>query len=190
MKKILLVFVVALTASFAFANGSDEAAASGEPIEISMSYYKQEITDSLPLRPRYNIAPSQDVLALPNTDEGPTLMRWGLIPSWAKDEKIGYRTINARAETVADIVAVDDFIAEAVEDLALLVHHVVIFEQALADAEVVLLDFFLRTFDGLCDQAVLNALAFIHGTHAAHNVGNAVRTKQAHEIILKRQIKT
>lgn len=29
-------------------------------------------------------------------------LRWGLIPSWAKDEKIGYRTINARAETVAE----------------------------------------------------------------------------------------
>jgi putative SOS response-associated peptidase YedK len=31
-----------------------------------------------------------------------TLMRWGLIPHWAKDEKIGYRMINARAETVRE----------------------------------------------------------------------------------------
>ncbi len=54
------------------------------------------------LEPRFNIAPSQDVLVLPNTDDGlPQLLRWGLIPSWAKDEKIGYRTINARAESVA-----------------------------------------------------------------------------------------
>jgi putative SOS response-associated peptidase YedK len=52
----------------------------------------------------YNIAPSQNVLAIrfnPDTRER-TLdqLRWGLIPHWAKDQKIAYRTINARAETV------------------------------------------------------------------------------------------
>lgn len=53
------------------------------------------------LRPRYNVAPSQDV---PIVKAGRELavVRWGLIPFWAKDEKIGYRTINARAETVAE----------------------------------------------------------------------------------------
>jgi putative SOS response-associated peptidase YedK len=54
------------------------------------------------LDPRYNIAPSQPVLVLPNTaDRQVDHYRWGLIPSWASDEKIGYRTINARAESVA-----------------------------------------------------------------------------------------
>lgn len=56
------------------------------------------------LRPRYNIAPGQSApVVRPAEDGGRALamLRWGLIPFWAKDEKIGYRTINARAETVA-----------------------------------------------------------------------------------------
>ena len=63
-----------------------------------------EITN-LDFRPnlaaRYNVAPSQDV---PIVKAGRELavVRWGLIPSWSKDEKIAYRTINARAETVAE----------------------------------------------------------------------------------------
>lgn len=36
------------------------------------------------------------------TTEGLELMRWGLVPQWAKDEKIGYKLINARSETVFD----------------------------------------------------------------------------------------
>ena len=52
--------------------------------------------------PQYNLAPSQNVLAVRLT-EGRELvkLRWGLIPSWAKDAKIAYSTINARADTVA-----------------------------------------------------------------------------------------
>lgn len=52
--------------------------------------------------PRYNIAPGQPVLVVPNdgTEEG-TFFLWGLIPSWAKDPSIGNRLINARAETLA-----------------------------------------------------------------------------------------
>ena len=52
--------------------------------------------------PRYNIAPMQTVIVV--NDEGTrhlTQMRWGLIPSWAKDPTIGNRMINARAETAA-----------------------------------------------------------------------------------------
>jgi len=54
---------------------------------------------------RYNIAPSNEVLAcraVPGQGRELTLLRWGLIPSWAKDAKIAYHTINARAETVAE----------------------------------------------------------------------------------------
>ncbi|QDU30982.1 Putative SOS response-associated peptidase YedK [Anatilimnocola aggregata] len=52
--------------------------------------------------PRYNLAPSQPLLALRGTDQRElVLLRWGLIPAWAKDEKIAYSTINARADTVA-----------------------------------------------------------------------------------------
>ena len=51
---------------------------------------------------RYNIAPSQAVLAVVQGGAGREIrsLHWGLIPFWAKDRKIGYRTINARAETV------------------------------------------------------------------------------------------
>lgn len=52
---------------------------------------------------RYNAAPSQDLPVIANT--APTrimLYRWGLIPSWAKDNSIGNRMINARAETIAE----------------------------------------------------------------------------------------
>lgn len=62
------------------------------------------------LFPRFNVAPTQEVLAIraaadadggsPNLREAVRL-HWGLIPSWAKDPKIGNSLINARAETVA-----------------------------------------------------------------------------------------
>jgi len=55
--------------------------------------------------PRYNIAPSQQVLTITADAGGPrqaAYRRWGLIPGWAKDMKIGYKMINARAESIAD----------------------------------------------------------------------------------------
>lgn len=53
--------------------------------------------------PRYNIAPSQPVLAIPNDGKNAAdFFVWGLIPSWAKDPSIGNRLINARAETLAE----------------------------------------------------------------------------------------
>jgi putative SOS response-associated peptidase YedK len=54
-------------------------------------------------QPRYNIAPTQDVAAVLNDGERAVrLVRWGLIPSWAKDPAIGNRMIIARAESVAE----------------------------------------------------------------------------------------
>ena len=52
----------------------------------------------------YNIAPSQDVLAVVNdgTKNRLGFLKWGLLPPWAKDEKIGHKMINARAETAAE----------------------------------------------------------------------------------------
>ena len=53
--------------------------------------------------PRYNIAPSQDVLAVRQPDGREFVeLKWGLVPSWAKDSKIGYRMINARCESIAE----------------------------------------------------------------------------------------
>jgi putative SOS response-associated peptidase YedK len=54
-------------------------------------------------QPRYNIAPSQAAPVIANTaDRQAALFRWGLIPGWATDPKIGQRLINARAETLAE----------------------------------------------------------------------------------------
>ena len=52
-------------------------------------------------RPNYNIAPGQNVLAVifDGREKRAGYLRWGLVPSWAKDEKIGYKMINARSET-------------------------------------------------------------------------------------------
>jgi putative SOS response-associated peptidase YedK len=59
-----------------------------------------------PLEPRYNIAPTQPVAAVRyDIDTGERkldLLKWGLIPFWAKDAGIGNRMINARSETVAE----------------------------------------------------------------------------------------
>jgi putative SOS response-associated peptidase YedK len=58
------------------------------------------------LEPRYNVAPTQPVAAVRIASEGEerelVLMRWGLIPFWAKDASIGARMINARSETAAE----------------------------------------------------------------------------------------
>lgn len=58
-----------------------------------------------PFDARYNIAPTQDVLVDRLNDRGEQelqFLRWGLIPFWADDIKIGYKLINARSETAAE----------------------------------------------------------------------------------------
>ena len=61
-----------------------------------------------PFTPRFNIAPTQPVAVVrlaPHVDQPQrelVWLRWGLIPSWAKDPAIGNRLINARAETAAE----------------------------------------------------------------------------------------
>jgi putative SOS response-associated peptidase YedK len=63
------------------------------------------LLDAIDLKPRYNIAPTQHIAAIKLDPETGTrklsMCRWGLIPSWADDLKIGYSMINARAESVA-----------------------------------------------------------------------------------------
>lgn len=65
------------------------------------------VQDAPPVEPRFNIAPTQFIAAIRNSgDDKPqrelVMLRWGLIPFWAKDPAIGNRMINARAETVAE----------------------------------------------------------------------------------------
>ncbi len=58
------------------------------------------------LKPRYNIAPTQDCAVIrtdaKSGERRGDLLHWGLIPSWAKDKAIGNRMINARSETAAE----------------------------------------------------------------------------------------
>ena len=73
--------------------------------EIHDLYGVMQPTLPLELSPRYNGAPTQDFAACRLDETGRrviTRLRWGLVPSWAKDVGIGARLINARAETVSD----------------------------------------------------------------------------------------
>ena len=51
-------------------------------------------------QPRYNIAPTTQVLVV--REGGAAMVKWGLVPRWAKDPSMGARMNNARAETVAE----------------------------------------------------------------------------------------
>jgi putative SOS response-associated peptidase YedK len=69
------------------------------------NWFAAEDAEKLEWGPSYNVAPQtfQPVVRL-NRDTGQreiALLRWGLVPYWSKDAKIGYSTINAKAETVA-----------------------------------------------------------------------------------------
>src|SRR5215213_5487244 len=63
-----------------------------------------DVEEAPEVEPRYNIAPTQEVLAVRETADGceMTFYKWGLVPSWAKDTSIGARLINARSETVTE----------------------------------------------------------------------------------------
>lgn len=63
------------------------------------------VSASIDIEPRYNIAPTQFIAAIrddENKQRELVMLRWGLVPFWAKDPSIGHRMINARAETVAE----------------------------------------------------------------------------------------
>ena len=69
-----------------------------------MQTHHADVFDDSYLAPCYNVTPQslQPVVRLDNEtgERKLTIMRWGLIPFWAKDAKIAYSTINAKAETV------------------------------------------------------------------------------------------
>jgi len=75
----------------------DEGATGGESLEVA---------------PHYNIAPSQEVVTVRQPLDQPlrrlSFMRWGLVPHWAREIKVGYKNINARAETAATTPAFRD----------------------------------------------------------------------------------
>ena len=73
------------------------------PTEAAAALFGVE--GSIDVQPRYNIAPTQYVAAIRKGEDEQrelVMLRWGLVPFWAKDPSIGNRMINARAETVAE----------------------------------------------------------------------------------------
>lgn len=62
-----------------------------------------QLLHALEMTPRYNVAPTQPVLAIRQVGKfrEPAFLRWGLVPSWSKDPRSGPPLINARAETLA-----------------------------------------------------------------------------------------
>lgn len=76
---------------------------SAAPVDDLAKYFSAT-TPEHTLEANFNVAPTTEVYAV-RADEGEralATMRWGLVPFWAKDLKIGSRMINARSETVAD----------------------------------------------------------------------------------------
>ncbi|HYJ78415.1 MAG TPA: SOS response-associated peptidase [Longimicrobiaceae bacterium] len=72
--------------------------------ELAALYNAEWRGEEPPDLPRYNVAPTEDapILRLRDGERVLDMFRWGLIPSWAKDPRIGSRMINARAETVVE----------------------------------------------------------------------------------------
>ena len=76
---------------------------SASPPDELANYFGAEEPDA-PLEPSFNVAPTNEVYVV-RASEGVRqigALRWGLVPFWAKDLKIGSKMINARAETVAE----------------------------------------------------------------------------------------
>ncbi len=85
-------------------------ASSRRPEDLIEEFEVVENRVAAPLEADYNVAPTKEVYAVverPPSPEAPParqlrVLRWGLVPSWAKDPSIGNRMINARMETVAE----------------------------------------------------------------------------------------
>ncbi len=71
-----------------------------DPDQLQLAFH---LSDAPTLPPRYNVAPTQFLPVITNEQpDALSFLRWGLIPSWAKDMSIGNKLINARAETAAE----------------------------------------------------------------------------------------
>ncbi|WP_373232916.1 SOS response-associated peptidase [Cohnella sp.] len=73
-------------------------------MEELMLRYLNELPTNRYHTPRYNVAPMQNVMAIVHDGEKNRLgeLRWGLVPSWASDDRLGSKMINARAETLLE----------------------------------------------------------------------------------------
>ena len=72
-------------------------------LKFLRKHFPIDVVDIAALTPNYNVAPTQEILAIVRRDGKNHLekLHWGLVPFWAKDTAIGNRMINARSETAA-----------------------------------------------------------------------------------------
>lgn len=68
-------------------------------IKFGKEFYTEDLVKYLPIE-NYNVAPTNMLPVIKSNADHFEFMRWGLIPFWAKDHKIGYKMINARIETI------------------------------------------------------------------------------------------
>jgi putative SOS response-associated peptidase YedK len=98
-KSLRIVFIDKLTYIFSIMCGRFSIFT---PIEELRQRFNADPPDEAVV-PRYNAAPGQSLIVIPMADPKKMhLYKWGLIPHWAKDEKIGYKMINARAESLKE----------------------------------------------------------------------------------------
>ena len=95
--------------------------------------------------------------------------------------------VNHVGDVHADAFAHQCVVALGVDEVTLLVHHVVVFNQAFADTEVVLLHFLLCAFDGVGNHRVLNHLAFLE-SHPVHDGGYTFGAEHTHQVVLQADI--
>ncbi len=84
-------------------------------------------------------------------------------------------------------LAFEQLAAERIDALALLVHHVVVFEEVFADGEVLRFDLLLRARDGVGHHLVLDGHALFHA-EPLHQPGDAVRSEDAHQVVFEREV--
>ena len=95
---------------------------------------------------------------------------------------------NHAGDHIPDIPAIQNLLALAVDNLPLLVHHVVVLQGALAGLEVPGLHAGLRTLNGPGEHFVFNGQVFVQ-VQLIHNAGDAVAAEQADQIVLQAQVK-
>lgn len=76
---------------------------SASPLDAIARYFGADVVTEVALEPSYNVAPTDPVYALRQRGDLRRLdvLHWGLVPTWARDRKVGSRMINARAETLS-----------------------------------------------------------------------------------------
>lgn len=79
-------------------------ASTRDPADLVTQFEVEESSIDLTLPPDYNVAPTKDVYVVRRRHSEParqlTVVRWGFVPSWANDPKIGGRMLNARSDTL------------------------------------------------------------------------------------------